>query len=311
MTIATLLARLLTHFSPEERTVPDSVTYPGRNAAAIQAINGALQELFTNSVWTRRDSEGFLLFAPVTVSVTVTEGSKTVAFGAGWDTRFLGCSCRIGGATVDNRIKSVATTDATMIYPHDGPTGAADVIVWCDCLTLAANIAEVLRPVFIRGGPFLSPRPGPASLNAHQTNEEDYGFDRLVVNPITHEADMDTVAGMPQFYTVEEFQSDDYAVPIRRLRIYPAPSGQQLLSARVRYAAPNYAATDTNKVLPVPNEYVESILIPVAEQHLTRSEFFRNESAKPAIAQSYQTAINLLRSLNPQTSSGVRIRSLY
>jgi len=61
----------------------------------------------------------------------------------------------------------------------------------------------------------------------------------------------------------------------------------------------------------VPNEYVESILIPVAEQHLTRSEFFRNAPAKDAIAQSYQTAIKLLQSLNPQSSSGVRIRPLY
>lgn len=310
MTIGTLLNRLLTHFSPEERSVPDSPTYPGRNAAVVQAINSALQELFTNSIWTRRDTEGFLLYAPTTVSATVTEGSKTVAFDGNWIARFLGCSCRIDGGTIDNRIKSVSGTTATMTYPHDGPTGTKDIVIWHDCLTLPSNVAEVLKPVFIKGGPFLSPRPSPASLNAHQTTEEDYGFDRLVTVPITHEADMATVVGTPQFYTVEEFQSDAYAVPARRLRVYPAPDSQMVLSTRCRYAAPTYGTTDTTKSVPIPNDYVESILIPVAEHHLTRSEFFRNDPARQSIAQGYQTAIALLQSLNPQNSSGVRIRPL-
>jgi len=83
-----------------------------------------------------------------------------------------------------------------------------------------------------------------------------------------------------------------------------------VLSARVRYASPSYTTTDTTKVVPVPNEYVESILIPVAEHHLTRSEFFRNNQSKESIAQAYRSAIALLQSLNPQNSSGVRIRPL-
>lgn len=310
MTLGTIIARLLTHCSPEERNIPDNPIYPGRNAAVVQAVNSALQELFTNSIWTRRDTEGFLLYAPVTVTATVTAGSKSVDFTGTWQSRFLGCSCRIGNAAADNRIKSVSGSTATMIYPHDGSSGTVSVTLWHDCVTLPTNVAEVLKPVFIKGGPFLSPRPSPASLNAHQTTEEDYGFDRLVTVPITHEADMQTVQGTPQFYTVEEFQTDDYAIPIRRLRVYPAPDSQSVLSARVRYAAPNYATTDTTKVLPIPDDYVEAILIPVAEHHFTRSEFFRNEPARGAIQQGYQTAVALLQSLNPQNSSGVRIRPL-
>ena len=46
MNIAECAANLLRYFSPEERSIPDSVTYPGRNAEVLTAINGAFQELF-------------------------------------------------------------------------------------------------------------------------------------------------------------------------------------------------------------------------------------------------------------------------
>lgn len=312
MTIGTILARLLTHFSPEERTIPDATAYPGRNAAGIGAINGALQELFgSKSPWTRRGTEGFLLYAPSIVTATVTEGSKTIAFGGSWDARFAGCTIRINGASCDNQV--IAETSggtATMVLPHDGTSGSQSVTVYHDCLALPSTVAEVLRPVTIKGGPFLSPVPSRASLRVMRSSEEDYGFDKLVPNPLNVEVAMQEVVGIPQLYCVEQHQSDTWAVPSNRLVVFPAPSAQTLVTARVRYAAPIYATTDTSKEVPIPLEYVDSILIPVAEQHLTRCEFFRNEAAKPAIAAAYQEAIRQLQSLSPQTSHGVTFRPL-
>lgn len=312
MTIGTILARLLTHFSPEERTIPDATAYPGRNAAGIGAINGALQELYgSKSPFTRRGTEGYLLYAPSIVSATVTAGSKAISFGGSWNARFAGCTIRIDGASCDNQI--VAETSggtATMVLPHDGSAGTKSVTVYHDCLAIPSTVAEVLKPVVIKGGPFLTPVPSPANLRVMRTAEEDYGFDKLVPNPLNVEVSMQEVVGIPQLYCVESYQSDTWAVPSNRLRVFPAPAAQTLVTSRVRYAVPIYSTSDTAKEVPIPLEYVDSILIPVAEQHLTRSEFFRNEAAKPAINAAYQEALRQLASLNPQTSSGVSMRPL-
>jgi hypothetical protein len=312
MTLDTLIVRLLTHFPHEERSIPDAAGFAGRNAAALTAVNGALQEIFAKTPWSRRGTEGFLFSAPATVTATVTAGSKVIDFDAAWLARFVGCTCRVGTSSQDNRIMAAGTGGgATLLFPHDGTTGSQSVTVYHDCSTLDATISDVLKPVRIQGGPFLTPRPSPASFVSAQTREKDYGFDRHAPLPTPASLSMDQVVGIPRLYCVEEHQTSQMAVPEKRLSIYPAPEQPTLISARIRYGAPIYDDPEEEAALPIPQDYVETILIPVAEQHLTRSQFFSNSDSKQAIADAYQDAIALMRTLNPQTSTGTNMRPVF
>jgi hypothetical protein len=78
MTINQAAVRLFGLFSPEERSIPDSVTYPGRNAAVAGALNGAFQRLFSKEgPWVRKDTRAALIYAPTAVTVAVTNGSTS------------------------------------------------------------------------------------------------------------------------------------------------------------------------------------------------------------------------------------------
>jgi hypothetical protein len=116
MTVNDIAKRLLTHFSPEERDIPDSVTYPGRNAAVLQAINGALQELFgKGGPWIRKDERGARIYPATSVNVAATENSQT-AHVFDWADWMLGCSIAIGSSNYDNTIKTCVAASAVPNY---------------------------------------------------------------------------------------------------------------------------------------------------------------------------------------------------
>lgn len=314
MNLGDLIQRLLAHFSPEERELPDGSDYPGRTDSAIGAINAALQFLFANHAsWARRGTWGALLYGPTTTTVTVTEGSAVVSFDT-WADRYQGCACRIAGASVENRIRGVddETGEITLELPHDGPTGGASITIWHDSITLPLEVADVLTPVCIKGGSMLSPVPSVTHLPARLARwEEDYGMEFN----LTRWPEPPTVAesiGSPRRYCVEPFLQTPYAVPRSLLRIWPAPAASSLLEIRVRYAVPVYSLESAPSTeLPIPHSYHESILVPVAEKHLTRSPFFINDGARQGIEDAYGSAVNMLRTLNPQTNTGRRFRSAY
>jgi hypothetical protein len=99
---------LLTYFSPEERAIPDNVTYPGRNAAVRKAMNDALQDLFSKGKpWCRSEERGSLINAPVNLNVKVTQGSSVAEIPeSDWRTWFRGCALAIEGVDHDNQVKS-------------------------------------------------------------------------------------------------------------------------------------------------------------------------------------------------------------
>jgi len=308
MNVGELLERLLTHFSPEERSIPNSGDYPGRNESALGAINSAMQTLFgSTSPWCRRDFEGAWLHAPETISVTVTEGEKSITIPS-WTDWMAGCTLRIAGASVDNRIHGIdpETDDISLVLPHDGDSGTVNATIYNDCITLLDHVAEVLKPVQIRGQGFLSPVGAPSELTDPSPDYEDYDIHE---HNVTHyfPRESSQTMGIPKRYCVDTHQHSIYTTPKARLRIFPAPASRMLLEYRIRYAVPVYTLNDLALVLPIPLQYEESILVPTAQQALTRSAFFRDEPAKQAIADAYQTALDLLRSMNPQGTSGGRM----
>lgn len=315
MTLGDLINRLQTHFSPEEREMPDSGDFPGRSESCIAAVNAAMQFLFSNHApWTRKGSHGFILHAPTTVSVTATYGNTILGFGSAWQEWFEGCACKVSGSSAENRIRGRDddTGEVTLEIPHNGATGSTTVTIYHDSLTLPFEIGEVLAPVCIKGASMLSPVQSVTHLPGYTVDSwEDYGMERRVTSRLSL-PDIASTAGTPRRYCVGSHQHTPYSVPRFRLRIFPAPSSSALLEARVRYTVPVFSLDSaTNSDLPIPHNYAESILVPVAEKYLTRSPFFRNDSAKQGIEDAYSQAVAMLRTLNPQAAPSLYMRSAY
>jgi len=313
MTFGKVKEALLIHFAPEERSMPDASDFPGRNESCDTAINSALQLICSiHAQWNRRGDHGFMIYAPTTVTATVTNGSREIDFGDDWQAWFEGCACRIVNAQWDNRIQSRDQDGETLLVnPHDGASGTIAVTIYCDSITLPTEIAELLTPVMLKGHFRLNPAPSASALAYSFDRYEDYNLnDQTVVAPRPPEVSQS--ASKPRRYCVDTVLQTPYGAPSNRLRFFPAANEQFILEARVRYAIPVYAGvTDIGLDLPIPNNYCESILIPIAEQYLTKSPFFRNDAARATIASSYDQALKILTGLSPQKNPGKRLRSIY
>lgn len=64
-------------------------------------------------------------------------------------------------------------------------------------------------------------------------------------------------------------------------------------------------------VIPIQNDWIESIFLPIAAQRFQASPFFRNDSVTAEIARQYELAYELLSDSNPHTINTNRIRPLY
>lgn len=311
MNVAAVATQLLTYFSPEERSVPDSVNYPGRNAAVALAMNGALQELFGEaSPWVRYDERGMLLNAPTPVTISVTQGSTDATISAGWQSWMAGCSIVIANSAFDNAIRNDSSSVVLKI-PHDGPTGSVSAMVYHDALTLPADVMRVHGPVqaFNRTiGPLVS-----GEFPFVGRGEEDFGFHRRLADP-PDPLRVAERAAQPLGYAIETWSKDAVTAPRIRMLLQPSPDRAGMLTYRAMLAPPLVVSDLTSTVaIPVPLGFVQSVFFPVALQRLSASSFFRSDGAgmSAEIERAYQAAMGLLKKTNPRTSAGTSLRAVY
>lgn len=312
MTINAIANQLLAHFAPEERSLPDTPSYAGRNAAVMLAMNGALQELYGKaSPWVRQDERGVLLHAPARVTLYVMAGGRDVEFLAGWANWMGGCTVVIDGSAIDNQFRDDGDVNV-LKYPYDGATAAFGATVYHDCVTLDADVMEVIRPVRVDRVPLGPMVSAEAPVFASETGDDDYGFHRRKVSstPVVRVADL---SNRPLGYAVETWSNAGMSAPRIRLRLKPAPAAEHHLDYRAMLVPPlvvtNLASTAE---LPVPHGFVESLFFPIARQRLSASPFFRADGvALQEIARAYHEALALLESLDPRKESGARLVTAY
>lgn len=303
MTVTAAIAQLLSYFPPEDRGLPDDGAYLGRNAAALTALNGALQEFYgTGSSWKRREPRGALLRAPATVTVSVTNGSTAITI-TGWNAYFAGCTINVSGASTDNQIIS----QTELLYPHDGSTGSVTATILHDCVTLDAAVQSVLTPVRIVDGLPLYPVASPEQLILGHTRERDYGFNRHVPLPISPVRKSQSI-GTPRLYFVDNYQSDEYANPVFRMLIAPAPSAGMLLSYRARLSPPTITDPESTSNIPAPFAAVESTILPIAVLRLSGQPFFRPGPHVEEMKRQAALARTELLSMSAQAKTGMRMR---
>lgn len=306
MTILECAKILLTYFSPEERSIPDSSDFPDRNAAVKKALNEALQQIFSKSVpWSRSDSRGEWMHAPMVVPITVTRGSTSATIAVeDWQSWFAGCIIRITGASIDNQIRNDSRT-VVLKFPHDGESGTVDATVYHSSVTIGTDAFRVGQPVKFRGEP-LTPVTSIGS-SVRFPSENDYGFHRHVGALVAAAAN---TTGEPQFYESETWLPASGA-PRLRLNIFPAPSADGFLEYETSLRAPSISDISATTTLPIPHDYVESLLLPVAVKKLRSCPFWAGMVGDAEVTDAYDAALKLLADAEPTDQIGIRIVAPY
>jgi hypothetical protein len=306
MTVADAAVILLNHFAPEERGTTNSSTYPGRTEEVLNAMNGALQEIFGQaSPWLRIEERGSVLNAPATIPVTMTAGSTAATIASGdWQAWFAGCTIVIAGSDVENRILN-DSSPAALKFAWGGASGATSATVWQDSVTVAADVMEVVEPVRVNRCRIPPIAYGNAAM---VRSDDDFGFLRTRTMP---GASVAQNAATPLTYAVETWSPSDGLAPATRIRLLPAAAATGTLDYKAKLAPPALGSITSTGLLPLPLQFVQSIFLPVARQRLTACPFFQDTGRGEEIGRAYKAALSLLTSLNPRKNAGTRMRPLY
>ncbi len=310
MTVTQAVTKLLRYFSPEERSIPDSVAYPGRNQECLDALNASLQEIFAlGPDWIKNVDYTFSLLAPVTVSLTVTQGSATATIAnASWNAAYTGQALIFAGYPDDvNRAMSasvgVSLTTITLLRPYEGTSGTATATLYFDTAALPDAYTSVVSLRVADGKP-LTPVPSPMH-GTGVTADDDYG-------PVSSTWPTYIGVGEPDRWMVYRFANEaaNDGIMNFRLRVWPMPESLTVLEARLALGPQSYSSVDTTPIL-VPHDYALSILMPIAVKRLSASPFFRPPENLREISDQYVTAVSVLGRMAPQGKRNIRLVAPY
>jgi hypothetical protein len=164
-----------------------------------------------------------------------------------------------------------------------------DVVLVADTgsYTLADTVQSVLGPLRLPDG---------RTLRAIESRGEFDNFGLLYMG----QTNADVEAGTPLAYFVENLnQSGNDPVKIK-IHVIPAPDNVAAGTATLDGVAECAHFADTTEiastaVLPVAQQYVESLFLPIARKAITRSTYFSATDLEKKIEDDYQEAMAMLR----------------
>lgn len=269
--------------------------------ATMQFIYGKAPALY-------KRREGYLVADPVTITVTVVNGAKTLTTGT---TLIDGSTILIGGDTSVFNIVSVDGGVKTLTLPFKGLSGNYTAQVWNDSIPLQAYVDRVLGSVMLNEQFPLAKRVNRDDALTRQLMEPDYGRRLRTVSNRRQ-------PGQPDSYWVEShFKTDGTAASHEsrlRLHLYPIPSGTCDIGFDVRVRAPKFTvsdlgtdATDSTVPMVVGADMVEAVVRPLFIERWSGSPWFRNKEALDQIKKDAEVAMDLLLSYRAQQPSNRRI----
>lgn len=299
MTVNKVATILLTHLSPEERNIPDSVDYPGRNAVVIAAMNAALQEMFIGArPWVACDDVGALLPAPKTVSVLRNAGEYDATID-GWESWMAGCTIVLEGEGQDNRIKNDSNPASLMIPAST--TGTFSAVFYADSVSIAPDVIDVRSPVLADGRILTYTQTRDPRAYAVSRRQIDYGSSMNVSYP-NRASDC---AAQVQFYRVSTWSPGNGIAVQKRIEFYPPPADATAISYKATLAPLVITDLSSNASLPIPLGFVASIYLPICEEALMDSPFFRPSMPDAVIAKAAK-ARKSLADINPASHRSPR-----
>lgn len=310
MTVNELALLLLADFSPEERAIPDAADYPGRNAWVKSSINGAIQEYWEKTgATTREDEVGGIIYAPTTVTIAVTEGSSDATIATEYAPWMAGCSIVIVGHDIDNQIRNAETngTGAVLKYPYGGTTGTVAALVYHDSLIIRNDVMQVLKPVRVDRQEIM-PIANPGNFGTRVYGDFGRNQHTYLIPLNSRVADtVGTICG----YKVETYSPTVTGEPLNRMKLAPAPAYAGIIDYMAKLKPAPIVSLASSSTLPIPNQFVESILFPMARKRLSTCPFFSNLGAVAGIESAYQTALIDAAAMIPQGDTDRRMRAVY
>ncbi len=293
-------------------TVPGGQIVPierGDVEDVAMVMSAGLQELWKHAPSDIKQKTGSLyLHAPVSVTLTATEGSTTVSAFTTWASWMEGCTIRIDGDDQDNEIESATSLGRHYI----GTSGSAkSATVYADCAVLDETVQQVMEPLFVAGPSGYWPL---TMTNSHEQ------FARLANFPMVADGLGRAVSFSSAFYLftrkatanrpvvwIQDGQYDSAIAYVkRRVRFAPMPDQKNVVGCLFLMNPPRVIPDDlvegNTDLLPIVDGAVESIYLPLCRQMLTGLSTFKSEGAKPEIARAYKAAKNHL--INSQGSIG-------
>lgn len=275
----------------EDQDIPDVVT----------CLQGSLEEIFTlmPSGLVEREVGGVLRpGASVTVSVTNYSAACTLS---GYATWMLGCTIRIPGDDLDNRLIS----STQLLRPFMGSTGSVGATVYGDCIPVAATYCQVIEPVKIPCRPKLQMMGSREEFNIYTD------FPRHGVYGLANKSIGEPRAWLADFESLGSAQASLY------LRVNPMPGLVYALTFVGRIAPPTITAaniynsgtpdTDPGVSSFLPN--ASSTLLAFALQRWTAHPSFSADSQQlQEIARQYKVAKELIEKRTAQVG---RQRAIY
>jgi hypothetical protein len=239
----------------------------------IDAGNSALMQLYNAlPTYFKVQTQGFILASPVTLSLSVVNGSST--FGSPVFTAAqIGCSIVIPGDAGWNQI--ISTTQ--LLNPYLGPTGTALATIYGDAVySLTAPLDRVI------GNPRYASQPSGLY----------YAGNELVRVSSNSQWLFRTSVGRPTAWWLQSLPDQAYALDIP-ISFWP-----------LRLTYDDYTA---NTILPVPDQFIETALIPLGLQALMTTPIWQSQKDEDRIDEAASRAMAFLKSQPAQQAPNNRI----
>jgi hypothetical protein len=302
MNVAQLAKRLLVYVDIRSLTEAAS-TGTEYLDDVVTHINLAAQELYSLAPpYVSNRPLSVTLNAPASVQVLdATAGSSEAGEIVGFEDWMIGATFVIAGAA-PNRLLSYTDTPSPASVFVSGLPGSGTLAGTCyaSAAILPDEVIQIGKEPYILNSHILTPRN-------QDVYRRDYGR-RTRITPVWSEG----ATGTPIHYWIETLNDSATGKLLKFFRVSPMPTGQVLVNMTARVAPPEIVVADldaandgaaTTKVIPVPNGWHESYLLPIALFHYMGSPFFKNSDVKQSIAARYTAALNHLQSLQPQADN--------
>ena len=326
MTKGDIALRLYDLVSQASTTVPNAAVIRG----VLECCNASVQEIShyaTRAFW--KDTQSAILYPPTTVTLNVTENSKTIASLSTWASWMEGCSIEIAGSDQLHRLNGETTLQEAWI--GDTATGVT-ATVYGDAVKLNGTVLKLLGSVVLNDERVLTPLVN-EDLNTRMHHNRDnffrgrwWEYGENTNAPLS----LGDKTGTPTHYFIDSDYEDKANVLAQEnfLRVRPFPEAK----SRVRFSASikptswtideiyeessgswtGAASTLGNQATGCPGGMDETILLPFCYQNITKQLAFMvgpldvgdaaaSTSILTQMYQDYEEAIIILQDLAPQS----------
>mgnify|MGYP003658457729 CR=1 FL=1 len=331
MTKGEVAHRLFDLVSQADTTAPNAPTKRG----VLEVCNAAVQEIShyaTRDFW--RDTRSAILHPPTTVTLNVTEDSKTIASLSTWAAWMEGCSIEIAGSDQLHRLDGQTRLQEEWI----GSTASGvTATVYGDAVKLNGTVLKVLGSIVLDDERVLTPLANEDRNNRLHHNRSAYYRGRWweYGESAHYPSSLNDKTGTPTHYFIDsEYEAntspsaggsadDQVRAQENFLRVRPFPEAKSRIrfSASIKPTAWTLAeielsganpSTAGNQNTGCPGGLDETILLPFCYQNMTKMLAFmvgplqHDESAATTsiltqIYQDYEEAILILQDLAPQS----------